>query len=217
MIGSLYRPGSSALHGLSAGAKLCLLFAAGIGIFVVDRPIVIALTLAAAVGLVASTGVDRATVRHDLGGALVIIGLFWAVNLLFVEPIQAGVAALRLVTLVLLAYAVTITTRTADMIEALEHALAPLDRIGLVNAERVALAIGLAIRFVPVIAGAAEDIREAQAARGLAGNPLALIVPLVIRVLKAADELAEAIDARSFPPKNRVDDPNSNRQGRSNP
>ena len=43
----------------------------------------------------------------------------------------------------------------------------------------------------------ARVVREAQRARGLDRHPLALAVPLVLRTLKMADEVAEAIEARS--------------------
>jgi biotin transport system permease protein len=66
-----------------------------------------------------------------------------------------------------------------------------------VDPTRVGLAFGLAVRFVPVLASVAADIREAQAARGLDRSVFALAVPLTLRTLRMADEIAEAIDARS--------------------
>ncbi len=50
---------------------------------------------------------------------------------------------------------------------------------------------------MPVLASVAADIREAQAARGLDRSVFALAVPLTLRTLRMADEIAEAIDARS--------------------
>jgi biotin transport system permease protein len=40
------------------------------------------------------------------------------------------------------------------------------------------------------------SVREAQVARGASRNPLALAVPVVIRTLRAADALGEALTAR---------------------
>ncbi|MFQ6691147.1 energy-coupling factor transporter transmembrane protein EcfT, partial [Bordetella pertussis] len=70
--------------------------------------------------------------------------------------------------------------------------------LGLLNAAQVALALALALalRFIPEIWRNYQEIREAQAARGLGAHPLALLVPLVVRTLKRAEEVAQAIDAR---------------------
>lgn len=104
---------------------------------------------------------------------------------------------LRVGAMVGLALAVTLTTRTADLIAVCEWALLPLQRLGLLDAGKVALALALALRFVPEIWRNFHEIREAQAARGLGANPLALIVPLIVLTLKRAQEVSEAIDARS--------------------
>jgi biotin transport system permease protein len=87
------------------------------------------------------------------------------------------------------------------MLAAIERALEPLDRRGLIDAARVSLAVSLVLRFVPAILDHYREIREAQAARGLQANPLALVVPLVVRTLKGADDVAAAIEARGFPPE----------------
>ena len=53
--------------------------------------------------------------------------------------------------------------RTSDLIAVCEGALRPLERTGLVDAEKVALALALALRFVPEIWRNFQEIREAQA------------------------------------------------------
>jgi biotin transport system permease protein len=102
--------------------------------------------------------------------------------------------------LLLLALSITFTTRTSDMLDVVEAVLRPLDRTKLVNSSAVALAVSLALRFIPEVFHRYQQIQEAQAARGLHGNPVALVVPLVVRVLRSADDIAAAIDARCFPP-----------------
>ena len=73
--------------------------------------------------------------------------------------------------------------------------LQPLSRW--IDPARVTLALALCLRFIPEIWRNYEEIREAQAARGLGHHPLALLVPLIVRTLKRAEEVAQAIDARS--------------------
>ncbi|WP_129559385.1 energy-coupling factor transporter transmembrane component T, partial [Bordetella pertussis] len=89
-------------------------------------------------------------------------------------------------------------TPVPALIDACERALRPAERLGLLNAAQVALALALALalRFIPEIWRNYQEIREAQAARGLGAHPLALLVPLVVRTLKRAEEVAQAIDAR---------------------
>ena len=63
---------------------------------------------------------------------------------------------------------------------------------------RIALAISLSLRFIPLVRSVLDEVREAQRARGLERNLTALLVPLVVRTLKQADGTAQAIQARSF-------------------
>ena len=137
-----------------------------------------------------------------------------------VDAATAAVIVPRLMALAAFAHAVTLTTTTAEFTETLERGLAPFERLGLVDAGRVALTLTLALRFVPLIVEEAREIREAQAARGLSGSPLALVVPLVVRVLVRAEEVAQAIDARGFPPppsSSRHLDPTGDRPSHDHP
>ena len=97
---------------------------------------------------------------------------------------------LRVGAMVGLALAVTLTTRTADLIAVCEWALLPCS----------AWACSMPARWRWPGAGAAlrsrsgaisAEIREAQAARGLGANPLALIVPLIVLTLKRAQEVSK--------------------------
>ncbi len=65
-----------------------------------------------------------------------------------------------------------------------------------VDPERIGLLLSLGIRSVPVVVGLAEEVREAQLARGLGMSPRAFAVPLVVRSLRHADALGEALAAR---------------------
>jgi biotin transport system permease protein len=109
----------------------------------------------------------------------------------------AVVVVLRLLVLMLLASLVTFTTKMSDMIATLECSLQPLARFG-VQPARVSMMLAIAIRFVPVLLEQAHAIREAQWARGLDRNGLALLVPLLIKTLKMADDLTDALDARCY-------------------
>jgi biotin transport system permease protein len=81
------------------------------------------------------------------------------------------------------------------MVAALERALRPLSRFG-IDPDKISLVISLALRFIPVLGEQVTQIREAQRARGLDRNILALAVPLLVHCLSMADAVADAIEAR---------------------
>jgi biotin transport system permease protein len=110
---------------------------------------------------------------------------------------MGAVIVLRILLLMLLANLVTFTTRMSDMIDTLERALQPLARFGIQPA-KISMMLAIAIRFIPVLLEQAHAIREAQWARGLDRNMLALLVPLLIKTLKMADDLTDALDARCY-------------------
>lgn len=198
MIEPLYVAGRSALHRLPAWLKLAALVAAGAGLFVLRDPRWLGVAFAAAVLLVWSTGVSAAAVWRQVRGLLWVLLAVGVFTGLFQGWMEALAVVLRVGAMVGLALAVTLATRTSDLIAVCERALMPLERIGLVDAGKVALALTLALRFVPEIWRNFHEIREAQAARGLGAHPVALIVPLIVLTLKRAQEVAEAIDARSL-------------------
>jgi biotin transport system permease protein len=186
----------SPLHRCPPGPKLLALALAGTGLMLVTAlPVMLAALALSGLGFWLA-GFGRAQIAAQ------IRPMVWMLAMLFVVQgwlATWGLAALivaRVVTLMLLAALVTLTTRTEDLITTLERALTPLAPLG-VNPAKVGLAVALALRFLPVIAEEAGRVREAQAARGLGSHPLALILPLIVRVLKAADAVAEAIEARS--------------------
>ncbi|MBV7481913.1 energy-coupling factor transporter transmembrane protein EcfT [Bordetella sp. BOR01] len=197
MIEPLYVNGHGPLHRVPAAFKLALLVAAGAGLFAVHDARWLGVAAGVSALLVWSTGVGGAALWRQLRGLIWVLAAVGGFAAVFQGWLAAAVVLLRIGALVGLALAVTLSTRSSDLIAVCERALLPLQRIGLVDAGKVALALALALRFVPEIWRHYQEIREAQAARGLARHPLALIVPLIVRTLKRAEQVAQAIDARS--------------------
>ena len=191
----LYRPGTSVVHRLPAGAKLLAMLAAGVGSVFLDHPWQVGSALLVVLGayLLArlSLRVALAQVR-PLVWLSVFVGAFHVVaNGWSRAVVVVGVIAV----LVLLASLVTLTTRTLEMVDAVVAAARPLRRVG-VDPERVGLMLALGIRSVPVVVGLAEEVRDAQRARGLTASPRAFAVPLIVRSLRHADALGDALVAR---------------------
>lgn len=61
--------------------------------------------------------------------------------------------------------------------------------------------LSMVIRFIPMMMREAQEVLEAQRARGLDRNAIALLMPLLIKTLKMADDLSEAIEARGYDPE----------------
>lgn len=200
MIDGIGRAGTTPLHRLSAGPKLAALAMVATALFFVDRPVVLGVAAALALLVLRSTGRRFGEIARDLALPMTVIAALGLVDLLFVDLATALTVVPRLLALAFAAHAVTLTTTTAELTDTFERALGPFDRLGLIDAGRSALTLTLALRFVPLIVEEAREIREAQAARGLGSHPVAVIVPLVVRTLVRAQAVADAIDARGFPP-----------------
>jgi biotin transport system permease protein len=191
----LYSPGGSPVHRLSAGPKLLVLLAVGAVSVLADRAWQVGVALAIVLAGYLWAGLPWRTPYRQarpLLWLLLVVGAFHSlVNGWERAVVVTGVIGV----LVLLAGLVTLTTRTTELVDTLVRALRPLRRIG-VDAERIGLLLTLSIRSVPVVVSLAEEVRDAQRARGLTASPRAYAVPLVIRSLRHADELGEALIAR---------------------
>lgn len=187
-----YWPGNSLLHRCPAGPKL-LVLAVLLALTVRwPGPMLVPLALLFAVGRI-PWRVALAQVR-PLWMLLLVTFAFQALT---IGLERAFLVVCGLLVSVALAALVTLTTRVNDMLDALVRALRPLRRVG-VDPERVGLLLALTIRCVPMLVGIVQSVREAQRARGAGRNPLALAVPVVIRTLRAADALGEALTARGL-------------------
>jgi len=192
----LYQPGRTPVHRVPAGYKLLAVFGGGSVVLLVDDPVPLAVAVSC-VGVL--YGVARIPWRVALAHArpvVPVLALLWAAQWATAGVEVATVAVLRLFTVVLLATLLTLTTRVSEMVAALEAALRPLRHLG-VRTERLSLAISMTLRFIPLLTEVVAQVREAQRARGLDRNLLALAVPVLVRALHTAEQVAEAIDARS--------------------
>jgi biotin transport system permease protein len=191
----VYRPGTSWLHRAPPASKL-LALAALAGVLVSLRsPRAVLAGAVVVVLVVATSGLGTGAAFSQvwpLRWVVVVLVPFqwwaagWRAAVVVVGTMLLTVAAAGLVTL---------TTRVADMLDALTVLLRPLRHAG-VDADRIALVLALAIRAVPVLAGIASEVGDARRARGLERSPRALLVPLVVRTVRHADRTGEALAAR---------------------
>lgn len=198
MLTSLYIEGHTPFHRLPVRVKLAALLALSLGLFAVSSLWVLVPALLITTGLYATTGLSFREGFSRIGLVFFTILFLGVVNLFLIPPQEVLIVVVRLMTLVLFAATVTATTTIDAFMDEITILLGPLERIGLLRAADVSLALGLVLRFVPEIFARYQAIREGHRARGLPLRPLTIIGPLIILTLKDADMIALAIDARGF-------------------
>lgn len=189
-------PHETPLHRLPAGAKLAALCLLTLLLFRLNGVVPLAACAVAVAAL------------HGLGGMALLrrgaaaIRPLWPFAVVLVvwhgvtgDLAGGGVILLRLVTAVAAANLVTMTTRLDAMITVVERLAAPLARFGL-PPRRLALAIALVIRFIPVLSDRLAQIRDAWRARSPRGPGWRILLPTTLAALDDADHVAEALRAR---------------------
>lgn len=192
---TLTSPIETPFHRLPAGAKLLALCAVTIGLFWLTSPLALAAALAAIALLHLTGGVGF------LAHALRMLWPLWPFVLvvgawhLWIGDPRGGVAVLaRMAAAVAAANLVTMTTRLSDMIAVFERLAAPLAPV--LPPRRLALAMALVIRFIPVLADRMRAIREAWSARSPRRPGWRVLLPATLAALDDADRVAEALRAR---------------------
>ena len=224
-----YLPTGSAIHRLDPRAKLTMVALFLAGAVISNSLVGLAVALAAVLGGLA---LARIRLRYALQGVrpvlpfLILLALlqifaipqndvgvvlwkWWLLKVTVGGLVAAALILLRFVVLILGLSLFSFSTNTTELTHGTEQMLRPLQRLGL-PAHEFALAMTIAIRFVPLLALEAERIAKAQASRGadFGRGPgsfiqrtlrmLPLLVPLFITALRRADTLVMAMEARCY-------------------
>lgn len=193
----LYVPGESVLHRAPAGAKLLGLVALAVGSQLLGAwwqrcgllLVVLLLYPLARIGL--------GFALRQLRSLVWVLAAIAVAQLLLADWRVAVSVTVTIVALVLAAGLVTLTTTTTALSDVVVRLLGPFRRFG-VAPERVGLLLALSIRAVPVVLGLAEQLRDAQRARGLPASPRTFAVPLLVRALRHAQQMGDALVARGL-------------------
>lgn len=152
--------------------------------------------LLAVAGLTASLG--RHAVRLSLRA---MRPLLWIIAVILAWEAWQGralagvVFGLRVFVMVGLANFVTLTTPLPEIIALIERMAQPLARFGF-SPRIPALAVGLALRFIPELRARHAVLQDAWRARSCRRAGGRLVAPLAFSLLDDADRLAEALRAR---------------------
>lgn len=195
MIGA-FHPGTSLVHRSPALVKLGLLAVLVTVIALLGSLVWLGAASVVVVGLFVLARVPFALAMRQVAPILWVLAFAVPVQVLFGGWEAAAVMAVRLVLAVALAAIYTLTTPVTATLDAMQALLRPLRRW--VDADRVGLALALTIRCVPLLAELVREVLEARKARGAEGSLLALAVPVIVRALRTAEHLGEALTARGF-------------------
>ena len=195
MLTGCYQPGTSLLHRAGAGVKLLGLLVFSTVLVAWRSPVTVLVALFVVFALYAAGGFGARTLAAQ------VWPLRWIV--VFLLPFQWWTASWQLAvaivgTMVLAVAAaglVSLTTRVTDLLDVITRLLQPARAIG-VDPDRVALLLALTIRAVPVIAATLQEARDARRARGLERSTRALVTPVVVRTIRHADRVGDALAAR---------------------
>lgn len=193
---SLALPRVSWAHRIPATVKLAGLLVASLVLFPIKDPVILAGALTAVVVLTTSLGTSaiRQTMRFVVP-LLFMVGLLLLFHIFFGQLREGIAVVLRLLTLVFLANFVTMTTALSEMMALIEKLFAPLTKIG-VNVRVISVAMGLAIRFTPVLLTKSGLLFDAWRARSQRPARWRLIVPIGLAALDDAEQISDALRAR---------------------
>ena len=230
-----YQPYDTFIHKMDARVKLVTMIAFMVAIFLTysSNPFM-NLSLYAVIFLVLFVlgllaRVSFLSIFRSLLGLWLMILLVLILNIFFANPPEGATVAFaigsvniywtsiinminvftRLVVVIMITNIFTSTTKPMEMTNALEWLLFPLSLIG-IPIHKFAMAISLALRFIPTLQEETNRIMKAQASRGVDYQQgkfkdkvkalVSLIIPLFMSAFTTSGQLADAMEARGYDP-----------------
>ncbi len=207
MIGRYY-PIKSKVHRMNPLAKLICMLLFIILSFLSTTIIINIIIMGIIILIIGLTNIPFKVYFKAIYGLKFLILFIFLINLLFgTNLVIVVIMLLRLISFILYASILTLTTTPTEISHGLEQLFSPLKIIGL-GVSKMALSISLALRFIPTIVDQANMILKAQASRGVDYNNInlrgklkaikSMIIPMFILSFKRADALADAMEVRLY-------------------
>ncbi|MFH1008327.1 MAG: energy-coupling factor transporter transmembrane component T [Candidatus Latescibacterota bacterium] len=209
-----YFPGDSVVHGLDPRAKfVAILFLMSATLF--SKSFLFYLVMMALIGgVIWLSRLPFWYVLRNVRPFLFLILLTFVFHACSLHPlrvtapgmVEGALFGLRLAILILVASLLTLTTSPIDLTDGLERLMTPLRRIR-VPVHELAMMMVIALRFIPLLIEEADRLRMAQISRGASfeggwirktRSLIPLLVPLFLSAFRKADQLALAMEARSY-------------------
>lgn len=189
----VYIPGTTLLHRMGAALKFVLLVAFIVLVTALpSQPWHAIAALAFVLVLYAWARIPTAVAWRQLLPLLPVL-VFLGAFMVWQNGVAAAATLLiGLLATIAAANLLTLTTPVEELLAALDRALAPFGRTG----ELISLTIALTIRLIPLTLATANEVLDARKARGAGFSVTAFGIPLVIRSVRRAKMMGEALMAR---------------------
>ena len=189
----VYIPGDTWLHRLGAALKFALLVVFIIAVTALPtQPWHSFAALVFVLVLYVWARIPARVAWRQLVPLLPVL-LFLGVFMVWQNGVQSALTLLiGLLATIAAANLLTLTTPVEELLAALDRALAPFGRTG----ELISLTIALTIRLIPLTLATANEVLAARKARGVGFSFSAFGIPLVIRSVRRAKMMGEALMAR---------------------
>jgi biotin transport system permease protein len=173
----------TALHRWPAGVKLGLLATLGVALGITAAPALLVLALVAVWAAYLPLGrAEAARMPRRLWPLWPFVLVIGGWHLIRGTPETGLVITLRMLTMFAAATLMLLTTRFDALLATFANLMRPLARLGL-PVDRTALALAMAVRFVPVLAQRAGELARAWRARSSKKPRHRLIAPLALAAL----------------------------------
>lgn len=216
-------PGKSIVHRIDPRAKILLVLAFIIVLFIVRNPVSFLLIAVFLIGAYIIAKIPANAIWRGVKPILPLIAFTSILNLFFVdgEPLVhwwifkitaegisvAVLMAIRIVCLIIGSLLLTYTTSPIALTDAIERLLKPLKVIRF-PVHEMAMMMTIALRFIPTLLEETDKIMSAQKARGAdletgsivkrAKALIPILIPLFVSAFRRAEDLALAMECRCY-------------------
>ena len=222
-----YYPARSFVHNMDPRAKLLLVIAYIVSIFIANNFFGLILVTLALVFFILLSRVPFGRVLRSIKMILfliiftailnllfyaggeddIVLAEWWIIAISWQSIINTIFLAMRLLLLVLGTAILTLTTTPVALTDGIESLLKPLKYIK-VPVHELALVMSIALRFIPTLMEETNRIVAAQKARGAnfetgglirrAKAMIPVLIPLLVSAFRRAEDLGDAMDARCY-------------------
>lgn len=196
LLGS-YVPGDSPVHRAPLWLKFTGVLLASALVLTLQQLQVTTVVLLAVIATGLLAGLKLMTVLRPalmMAPVLLVLGVYqWWLH----DPVVAVVVVLNILSCVLAARLLPLTTPGQRLLDGMVSAAKPFRFLG-ADPERFGLTLSLMVRSIPYLLGSVTDVRNAAKARGLERSPRALLIPVVINAVAYAKQTGEALSARGL-------------------
>lgn len=180
-----------------ADKKLLISFLLMIFLWLIKSLVLLIILAGLLLILLLFSGITREWLKKILLMTFISTFFLFLTQMITGNLLRGEIVALQMIFIIFWSGLLVTTTREMDFVYAIQKILrylfVPKEHI-----EKISLIFFIALRSITIISDQYQQIRLAQKARGLENNFLAIVMPLLIKMFKAANSMTEALLAKGF-------------------